>query len=82
MHIQITEHKSVGTLRPAAVGNCVRVFVDRDYQYGYFVDEHLVFSKLTEEQQKAYLAAKYEILFDVPEQIAQELIADGYSPYK
>lgn len=51
MDIQVTEHKSVGTLNP--LNTSVRIFVDRDFQYGYFVPEHQLFDLLTDEQKHA-----------------------------
>lgn len=82
MHIHITEHKSVGTLRPAHVKNCVRVFVDRDYHYGVFIDEHELFSKLTEDQRVQYLQAEGDVQFDVSDIQAQAIIDRGFSPFK
>lgn len=67
MQIHITEYKSTGTLQPALVGNMVRVFIDRDYHYGYFIDEHDLFSRLSEEQQAEYLATDGDVKFDVSE---------------
>lgn len=78
MEIQITEHKSVGTLN--ALNTSVRVFVDRDYHYGYFVPEHRMFDLLTDEQKHAYLQGDTARL-DVPAEIAQKLIDMGHTPY-
>jgi len=82
MQIHITEHKSTGSLRPACFDNCVRVFVDRDYHYGYFINEHELFSKLTEQQQAEYLAADSDVKFEVSQVQAQAIIDRGFSPYK
>lgn len=45
MEIHITEHKSKGALK--VPDYAVRVFVDRDYGYGYFVSEHALFEMLS-----------------------------------
>lgn len=82
MHLHITEHKSTGSLRPVHIDNCVRVFVDRNYHYGYFINEHELFSILTEQQQTEYLAADLDVQFDVSENQAQTIINQGFSPYK
>lgn len=78
MQIHVTEHKSVGRIRP---GNCVRVFVDRDYHYGYFIDEQELCSKLSQEQRIHYLATDGEVKFEVPEVAAQAIINRGFGPY-
>ncbi|KWT95606.1 hypothetical protein APY03_2483 [Variovorax sp. WDL1] len=58
----------------------MRVFVDRDYQYGYFVDEHKLFGLLTPEQQLVYLAGG-EAKLDIEPATAQVIIDDGTTPY-
>ncbi len=82
MQIHISENKSVGNLRPVITKNCVRVFVDQDYHYGYFVDEHKLFSMLTESQKAEYLASPNDVKFDVAEKIARDIIDIGVSPFK
>lgn len=79
MEIQITENKSVGTLNP--LNTSVRVFVGRDYHYGYFVPEHQMFDLLTDDQRHAYLQGS-SVLLDVSEEVAQSLIDMGQTPYK
>ena len=79
MRIHITEHKSTGTLNPLT-GRTVRVFVNNDYHYGYFVDEHALFAMLSAEQQADYLAGN-EAKLDVTPQTAQRIINMGDSPY-
>lgn len=79
MQIQVTENKSKGALRP--FGNTVRVFVNRDFHYGYFVDEKLVVDLLTPEQQTDYLGSdKY--IFDVSIEAAQKIIDSGATIYE
>ncbi len=82
MKILITEHKSTGELRPAIVSNAVRVFVENDLHYGYFVDEHQLFEALTEGQRAAYLSAEHEVELDVSIDVAQRLIDIGATPYR
>lgn len=62
-------------------GNLVWVFVDRDYHYGYFVDENVLFSMLEPSQQAAYLAAPADIELDVSASLAQQVIDIGVTPY-
>lgn len=78
MKIHITEHKSVGALRP---NNVVRVFVDDDYNYGYFVAEDELHALLNVEQRQAYLAANYDVKLEVEPKVAQRLIDLGVTPY-
>lgn len=79
MEIQITEHKSVGTLN--SLNTSVRVFVGRDFHYGYFVPEHQMFDLLTEDQKQDYLQGT-TVRLDVPAAIAQQLIDMSQTPYK
>lgn len=74
VHLHFTEFKSKGTLSRYAAA--VRVFVDKDYHYGYFVDEHKVFELLTPEQQAAYLAGD-EAKLDVAPAVAQKIVSLG-----
>lgn len=78
MHIHVTEHKSVSRLDS---DHTVRVFVNRDYHYGYWVSEHLLFSLLTPEQQEGYLQCG-EFKCEVPTEIAQRIIEDGQTPFQ
>jgi len=78
----ITEHKSVGTLRTDANARTVRVFINRDYQYGYWVPEGFLFRLLTPAQQEAYLAAPDQVTLSVPLSVAEQLQAVGLTPFK
>lgn len=78
MQIQVTEHKSHGTLNP--IPSAVRVFVDRDYTYGYFVPEDKLYALLTPKQQAQYLAEDAPTL-DVSLEVAEQIIAVGYTIY-
>lgn len=79
MEIHVTEHKSRGALK--VPDYAVRVFIDRDYGYGYFVSEHALFEMLTDAQQAQYLATD-DVKLDVPISVAQRIIAIGQTPYK
>ncbi len=79
MEIHVTEHKSRGALK--VPDYAVRVFVDRDYGYGYFVSEHALFEMLTEAQQVQYLATD-DVKLDVPIEFAQRIIDIGQTPYQ
>lgn len=65
MKIFVTENKSVKKI----VGNSlVRVFIDNDFHYGFFVPELRLFGMLTEEQKVEYLSdatAKLDVSDDV-----------------
>lgn len=78
MEIHVTEHKSIGKLNPVATA--VRVFVDRDYRYGYFVPEDKLFELLNEDQQAAYLQGESAQL-DVPIEVAEKIVELGHTPY-
>ena len=78
MKIQVTEHKSNGVL--SAVDRAVRVFVDNDLHYGYFVPEHQLFALLSVEQQQDYLRSNTSHL-DVSPEVAQKIIDMGITPY-
>ncbi len=62
--------------------NVVRIFVDRDYSYGYWINEDFLFNALTPDQQKQYLedqsysSGQFEVSFEV----AQQLIDKGNTP--
>jgi len=79
MEIHVTEHKSRGVLK--VPDYAVRVFVDRDYAYGYFVSEHALFEMLSDAQQAQYLAAE-DVKLDVPIEVAQRIIDIGKTPYQ
>lgn len=74
MEIQVTEGKSVGTLDPW--GSVARVFVNRDFRYGYFIRELDLYQMLTPEQQVAYLQGSSATL-DVTPEVAQRIIDQG-----
>jgi hypothetical protein len=79
MELCITEHKSVDTLNPW--NDTVRVFVDGDFNYGYFVREHRLFELLTAEQQVTYLQGRTAKL-DVSIAVAQAVVDMGATPFK
>lgn len=78
MEVKITEHKSVATLNP--LNTLVRVFVNRDFHYGYFVPEHQLVGLLTDAQTKDYLQGSSACL-DVSPEVAQQIIDMGQTPY-
>lgn len=79
MELLVTEHKSRGTLN-AYPGKTVRVFVNGDVHYGYFVEECALFAMLTPEQQATYLE-RDEAYLDVEPKVAQAIIDIGHTPY-
>lgn len=80
MRIDVTENKSVSQLNPN--NNVVRVFVNCDFLYGYWVPEHLVFSVLTQEQQAQYLESSDGFRGDIPANAVQTLVDAGHTPYE
>lgn len=62
-------------------GNLVRVFVDGDYNYGYWVDEVKLFGMLTPDQKNDY-TQKSSVELDVTNEIVKEIIEIGLNPYK
>lgn len=77
--MHVTENKSIGELALGGL-NVVRVFVDGDYEYGYWLREHKIFSMLDAAQQQAYLAGP-EAKLEVSRDIAQRIIDMGTTPY-
>lgn len=78
MKIEVTENKSRGALAPW--DSLVRVFVDRDFSYGYFVRERRLFGLLTEAQQGVYLQGD-SVSLDVSVEVAQQIVDMGATPY-
>jgi hypothetical protein len=57
MHtILVTENKSRAA--PVSQHGMVRVFIDNDFHYGYFVPENEFFNQLNENGQAAYFASE------------------------
>lgn len=79
MNVLVTENKSVGQLSP--FNNSVRVFVDNDMDYGYWVPEHTVFKELSEAQKLSYLAPAGAVELEMEPAAAQRLIDAGCTPY-
>jgi hypothetical protein len=77
--IKCTEGKSVGGRRSA--GNMVRVFVDNDFHYGYWVVEEQLLALLDVEVQAAYLRADADFTVDVEPSVAQKVVDMGMTPY-
>lgn len=63
--------------------NVVRIFVDRDYNYGLWINEDILYNLLTPEQQKQYLEDQSHSggQFDVSFEVAQQLIDKGNTPF-
>lgn len=75
MELLVTEHKTTGTLHPL-IRQVVRVFVDGDMDYGYFVDEVELLALLTPEQQEYYLS-RPDVTLDIKPEVAQAIIDIG-----
>lgn len=78
MNLVATEGKSTGQLNP--FNHSVRVFVNNDYSYGYFVNEHQLFDLLSPAQQAQYLQEGTAHL-EVEPAVAQQIIDMGQTIY-
>jgi hypothetical protein len=76
--IQITEGRSGNK----ELNHIVRVFVNKDWGYGYWVPETLVFSKLNDMQKEVYMEGDCRQQFEIPIEDAQHLIDRGCTPYE
>lgn len=63
--------------------NSVRVFLNEDYEYGFWVDEGVLFDLLDIEQKRIYLSGNSENSrrYSVAKVTARELVLKGVSPY-
>lgn len=81
MRLHVTENKSVDFF---VKFNTVRVFVDNDYTYGYWISEEKLAAHLgltDPDKAKAYLA-KSEFKTDVSIDIAKKIVEDGATPFE
>ena len=80
IEVYVSENK---TTHPTKYG-CVRVFLDNDYTYGYFINELYFFSLLNEEQQRKYsINNSYENThFYVSVEVANAIVEHGSTVYK
>jgi hypothetical protein len=79
MQVYVTENKSVGHLQPAFV--TVRVFVDRDFGYGYWINERQLLDILSITDPDEYLTED-QYTTDVDAHTAQRIIDCGVSPFR
>lgn len=79
IEILVTENKSISKLNPA--NNAVRVFVDHDLDYGYWISEHSLFEMLDESQKGEYLKGS-DAKIDVDVETARKIIEEGATPFK
>ena len=77
MKILCTENKNLNPIP----NNLVRVFVNGDYSYGYWVDEFQLFDMLTPDQKK-YYSKKNSVELDVSDEVGKKIIEIGLNPYK
>lgn len=78
----VSENKSFDPFR--FYRNRVRVFLDKDYRYGLWIDEDKLFDLLSDEQKKQYLndrstEGRY---YEITREVAQEVLETGHSLYK
>lgn len=77
MEILITEHK--GTNPDLFENNTVRVFVNNDTYYGYWVNEKFLYDLLSDAQKREYV--QDYCTFCVSVETAQKIIDNGHTPY-
>ncbi len=85
IELLITECKSIGYLNCVNNRyNSVRIFLQRNYDYGLWIDEKFMFSLLSEDQQKLYLEGDTykNCTFEISRDIAEKLLEEGYTPYR
>jgi hypothetical protein len=63
--------------------NSVRIFLNEDYGYGFWVDEDVLFDLLDTEQKRVYLSGNSEEArrYSVTKVTAGWLVSKGRSPY-
>ena len=78
----VSENKSFDPFRFCR--NRVRVFLDRDYRYGLWIDEDYLFDLLSDEQRKQYLTDRSTqgMYYQISKEVAQQVLDQGHSPYK
>ena len=77
----VSENKSFDPTR--FYRNRVRVFLNRDYRYGLWIDEDKLFDLLSDEQKKQYLTDRTTqgMYYEVSKEIAQKVLEQGHTPY-
>lgn len=82
IELLVTENRSFDPFR--FCNNRVRVFVDRNYDYGLWIDEDRLFDLFSTEQKKQYLMDRTPAgaSFEVSLEIASKVVNLGHSPYK
>lgn len=81
IELYVSENKSFDPVR--FYRNRVRVFVDRNYEYGLWIDEDRLFELLTTDQKKQYLTDKTPqgMYYQIEPKVAREIVRLGHSPY-
>lgn len=80
MELLVSEHRNAhGDFRQE---NTVRIFLQRNYDYGYWINEQIVWNVLSKEQQDQYILDTYTSgIFDIDYETACTLLAFGKTPY-
>lgn len=79
MELLVTEYKNAyGNNRER---NTVRVFLQRDYNYGYWIREDILFDLLDDEQKQQYVNDTKSSDFDIAFEIASKILEYGKTPY-
>lgn len=80
INLLITENRNFDPVRFAR--NRVRVFVGKDFSYGFWVDEDRLFELLSIDQKREYLTQKKANLeFKVDAKVARKVVDAGYTPH-
>mgnify|MGYP007069475430 CR=1 FL=1 len=61
--------------------NTVRVFLQRNYNYGYWIREDVLFNLLTAPQKNSYINNISSGYFDISFEVASEILKLGNTPY-
>lgn len=82
MELLVTEHKNAYCQNRHM--NTVRVFLQRNLDYGLWINEALLISFLTEDQKKQYITGNdYKSChFDVDFETASKILDNGKTPFK
>lgn len=81
IELKITEGKSKSKTNHLDIvpNSVVRIFVNKDYTYGYFIPETKVFDLLDKEDREQYFTKD---TFFITKEQANHLIAQGMTPYQ
>lgn len=79
VHLLVSEGRNTDPVR--FFRSRVRVYVGEDYAYGFWVDEHVLFSYLDDEQKRYYLTKKKAAPLEltIERRLVQRLVETDYT---